>query len=34
MIPQKTDVVTCILVVAAALLMGIAKCAGSTLKFP
>ena len=34
MIPQKTDVLTCILVVTAALLVGIAKCTGCTSKFP
>lgn len=34
MLPQKTDVLTCILVVTAALLVGIAKCAGCTSKLP
>ncbi len=34
MIPQKTDVLTCILVVTAALLVGIARCTGCTSKFP
>jgi hypothetical protein len=33
MFPPKTDYLTCILVVTAALLVGFAKCAGCT-KFP
>jgi len=32
--PEKTDVLTCVLVVAAALLVGFAKCVGCTSRFP
>lgn len=34
MIPQKSDYMTCILVVTAALLVGIAKCTGCTTRIP
>ena len=34
MIPQKTNILTCILVVTAAFLVSIAKCARCTLKLP
>lgn len=34
MFPPKTDVLTCILVVTAALLVGFAKCVGCTAKLP
>lgn len=34
MVPQKTNIFTCILVVTAAFLVSIAKCAGCTSKFP
>lgn len=34
MVPDKTDIFTCILVVTAAFLVSIAKCAGCTSKVP
>jgi hypothetical protein len=34
MVPEKTDVLTCILVVTAALLVGIAKCTGCISRVP
>ena len=34
MILPKTDVLTCILMVAATLLVGLAKCQGCTSRFP
>ena len=34
MIPQKTDALTCVLVVTAALLVGFARCSGCISKAP
>lgn len=34
MFPHKTDALTCVLVVTAAVLVAFAKCVGCTSKFP